>query len=280
LARAVDLAADEGRHSVRLAERGWDVDAVDFSAVALTKGETLAAERGVHLRTQCTGLTAWDAPEAAYDLALIAYLQLPWPQVSQVPRPAATAVRSGGTLLLVGHDASNREHGFGGPQYPASCTPRNRSTPNGSHAPGSRAPRRSRDRSTVRKARAPPSTRWCTPNVSDERPSRSIYPHGYYGNDRPATRRHPVKVEEEAMGAVLNRLRRAQGQLTGVIAMIEAGRDCKDVVTQLAAVSRALDRAGFKIVASGMRQCLAEQQDGEAPPMTEAELEKLFLALA
>jgi DNA-binding FrmR family transcriptional regulator len=89
-----------------------------------------------------------------------------------------------------------------------------------------------------------------------------------------------VKVEEEAMGAVLNRLRRAQGQLTGVIAMIEAGRDCKDVVTQLAAVSRALDRAGFKIVASGMRQCLAEQQDGEAPPMTEAELEKLFLALA
>jgi len=89
-----------------------------------------------------------------------------------------------------------------------------------------------------------------------------------------------VKVEEEAMGAVLNRLRRAQGQLSGVIAMIEAGRDCKDVVTQLAAVSRALDRAGFKIVASGMRQCLAEQQDGEAPPMTEAELEKLFLALA
>lgn len=89
-----------------------------------------------------------------------------------------------------------------------------------------------------------------------------------------------MQVEEEAMGAVLNRLRRAQGQLAGVIAMIEAGRDCKDVVTQLAAVSRALDRAGFKIVASGMRQCLAGQRDGEAPPMTEAELEKLFLTLA
>ncbi|MFV5996787.1 metal-sensitive transcriptional regulator [Streptomyces sp. NPDC056231] len=81
------------------------------------------------------------------------------------------------------------------------------------------------------------------------------------------------------MGAVLNRLRRAQGQLAGVIAMIEAGRDCKDVVTQLAAVSRALDRAGFKIVASGMRQCLA-RSEADAPPMTEAELEKLFLALA
>ncbi|MEV5705011.1 metal-sensitive transcriptional regulator [Actinoallomurus sp. NPDC052274] len=85
--------------------------------------------------------------------------------------------------------------------------------------------------------------------------------------------------EEEAMNAVLNRLRRAQGQLAGVIAMIEAGRDCKDVVTQLAAVSRALDRAGFKIVATGMRQCLTAA-DGEAPPLTEAELEKLFLALA
>jgi len=86
-------------------------------------------------------------------------------------------------------------------------------------------------------------------------------------------------MEEEAMTAVLNRLRRAQGQLAGVIAMIEAGRDCKDVVTQLAAVSRALDRAGFKIVASGMRQCLTESEE-DAPPMTEQELEKLFLALA
>jgi DNA-binding FrmR family transcriptional regulator len=86
-----------------------------------------------------------------------------------------------------------------------------------------------------------------------------------------------MQIDNEAIGAVLNRLRRAQGQLAGVIAMIESGRDCKDVVTQLAAVSRALDRAGFKIVASGMRQCLAA--DGDAP-MTEAELEKLFLALA
>ncbi|WP_241193058.1 metal-sensitive transcriptional regulator [Streptomyces anulatus] len=86
-------------------------------------------------------------------------------------------------------------------------------------------------------------------------------------------------MEQEATTAVLNRLRRAQGQLAGVIAMMEAGRDCKDVVTQLAAVSRALDRAGFKIVASGMRQCLVESEEG-APPMTEQELEKLFLALA
>ncbi|MCV7056603.1 metal-sensitive transcriptional regulator [Mycolicibacterium gilvum] len=86
--------------------------------------------------------------------------------------------------------------------------------------------------------------------------------------------------DEEAMALVLNRLRRAQGQLAGVVAMIEAGRDCKDVVTQLAAVSKALDRAGFKIVATGMRQCLTGAIPEGTQPMTEAELEKLFLALA
>ena len=83
-----------------------------------------------------------------------------------------------------------------------------------------------------------------------------------------------MKIDDAAEGQVLNRLRRAQGQLAGVIAMIESGRDCTEVVTQLAAVSRALDRAGFKIVASGMRQCLTRGQrlpddrgaDGEDVP--------------
>jgi DNA-binding FrmR family transcriptional regulator len=85
---------------------------------------------------------------------------------------------------------------------------------------------------------------------------------------------------EEQMAAVLNRLRRAQGQLAGVISMIEQGRDCKDVVTQLTAVSRALDRAGFKIVATGLRDCITGSSASGGPPLTEAELEKLFLALA
>lgn len=86
-----------------------------------------------------------------------------------------------------------------------------------------------------------------------------------------------MNVEEQVTGAVLNRLRRAHGQLAGVIAMVESGRDSREVVTQLAAVSHALDRAGLKIVASAMRQCLAG--DGE-PPMTEEQLEKMFLTLA
>lgn len=89
-----------------------------------------------------------------------------------------------------------------------------------------------------------------------------------------------MSSDGDPMAAVLNRLRRAQGQLNGVITMIEQGRDCKEVVTQLAAVSKALDRAGFKIVASGLRDCINGTKHGDGPPMTEAELEKLFLALA
>ena len=86
--------------------------------------------------------------------------------------------------------------------------------------------------------------------------------------------------DDDAMVEVLNRLRRAQGQLAGVISMIEGGRECKDVVTQLAAVSKALDRAGFKIVATGLKECvLGAGVDGKRA-MTEAELEKLFLSLA
>ncbi|HYO04511.1 MAG TPA: metal-sensitive transcriptional regulator, partial [Mycobacterium sp.] len=84
--------------------------------------------------------------------------------------------------------------------------------------------------------------------------------------------------DDEAIAVVLNRLRRAHGQLAGVISKIEQGRDCKDVVTQLAAASRARDKSRFKIVAIGLRQGLTGETPENAQPMTEAELEKLFLA--
>ncbi|MEU6770661.1 class I SAM-dependent methyltransferase [Streptomyces sp. NPDC046759] len=116
--RVLDLAAGEGRNAVWLAELGWEVDAVDFSAVALEKAGRLAAERGAQLHTVCADLTAWSAAEATYDLALIAYLHLPWEQMEHVLRQAARAVRPGGTLLLVGHAAANLRQGHGGPQDP------------------------------------------------------------------------------------------------------------------------------------------------------------------
>ena len=87
-----------------------------------------------------------------------------------------------------------------------------------------------------------------------------------------------VELNPEEMGAVVNRLRRAQGQIGGVLRMIEEGRDCKDIVTQLAAVNRALDRAGFAIIATGLKQCLSGSGDQEEVDIKT--MEKLFLSLA
>ncbi|WEH38191.1 metal-sensitive transcriptional regulator [Streptomyces sp. NBC_01218] len=90
-----------------------------------------------------------------------------------------------------------------------------------------------------------------------------------------------LDMAADELKSVLNRLRRAQGQLAAVIRMIEEGRECEDVVTQMAAVSRALDRAGFAIIATGLQHCLTE---GTAAPedreRMRARLEKLFLSLA
>jgi len=88
-----------------------------------------------------------------------------------------------------------------------------------------------------------------------------------------------MEVDTRQLSEVLARLSRVQGQVGGIIRMIEAGRDCSDVVTQLAAASRALDRAGFKIIATGMRQCLVSDDAGTRH-LDEAELERLFLSLA
>jgi CsoR family transcriptional regulator, copper-sensing transcriptional repressor len=87
-----------------------------------------------------------------------------------------------------------------------------------------------------------------------------------------------MDLDSETMASVIRRLRRAHGQIGGVIKMIEEGRDCSDVVTQLAAASRALDRAGFKIIATGLQQC-AVNHDGTADA-DRAQLERLFLSLA
>lgn len=88
-----------------------------------------------------------------------------------------------------------------------------------------------------------------------------------------------MQIEADAVAEVTRRLRRAEGQIRGVIAMLESGRDCAEVVTQLAAVSRALDRAGFKVIAGGLQQCLDEQDPAERAQSV-ARMEKLFLSLA
>lgn len=85
-------------------------------------------------------------------------------------------------------------------------------------------------------------------------------------------------LEPAATTRAANRIKRARGQLDGILRMLEEGRDCAEVVTQLAAASRALDRAGFSIVASGMQECL---RNGDGPESVDVQrMEKLFLSLA
>ncbi|UGS25157.1 metal-sensitive transcriptional regulator [Microbacterium resistens] len=84
--------------------------------------------------------------------------------------------------------------------------------------------------------------------------------------------------DPEAKRRVVNRLKRAQGQLTAVLQAVEDDAPCRDVVQQLAAVSKALDRAGFLVISSALKECLTAPEDEAA--LRQEELEKLFLSLA
>lgn len=118
--RALDLACGEGRNAIWLAARGWRVDAVDFSAVALEKAAD--AEQ----RTNGSARVAWTvgdattfAPPDPVDLALLCYLQVDPAARRAAVSGAAAALAPGGTLLVVAHDSRNLTHGAGGPKDPA-----------------------------------------------------------------------------------------------------------------------------------------------------------------
>ena len=119
--RALDLAAGEGRNTVWLAERGWRVTAVDFSRVGLEKGRKLSAARGMdeaHVDWIVADLRDYEPERDAYDLVLIAYLQVSPVLRANVLARAAAALTPGGTVFIVGHDLTNLTEGVGGPQDP------------------------------------------------------------------------------------------------------------------------------------------------------------------
>ena len=88
-----------------------------------------------------------------------------------------------------------------------------------------------------------------------------------------------MKFESEVVPEALDRLRRANGQLGGIIRMIEQGRDCQDVVQQLAAVGRAVDRVGLKLLAGQLRQCMTDEDAARDEGYEEGRFERLFLML-
>ena len=93
-----------------------------------------------------------------------------------------------------------------------------------------------------------------------------------------------VESKTDAQRRIANRLKRARGQLNAVINAVESGADCRTVVTQLSAVSSALDKAGFAVISTAMRECLAEPDESQATDasgrLSVDELEKLFLTLS
>lgn len=121
--RALDVACGEGRNALWLAELGWRVTAVDFSAVALDKGRALQArhQRGDQLRIDWVhaDVLGHDLGRGEYDLAVVAYLQLPEGERRSALRGSFDALAPGGTFFVVAHDSTNLTEGTGGPQDPA-----------------------------------------------------------------------------------------------------------------------------------------------------------------
>lgn len=115
--RALDVAAGEGRMALWLAGGGWEVEAVDFSAVGLRRGQENAPP-GARVTWRVEDVLTADLGSAGFDLVLVLYLHLPRPQIVDVLARSAAAVRPGGHLLVLGHDRENLSRGFGGPQDP------------------------------------------------------------------------------------------------------------------------------------------------------------------
>lgn len=88
-----------------------------------------------------------------------------------------------------------------------------------------------------------------------------------------------MRFPDDVTGEALNRLRRAEGQVRGVQRLLDEGADCKAVITQLSAAQAALHRAGLRLMAAGMRECVANPDGVEAEGMSVDEMEDLFLTL-
>lgn len=111
--RGLDLAAGEGRNAIWLASLGWQMTAVDFSPIGVSRG---SAQSDV-VEFVVADVLVWE-PETDFDLILIAYLHLEQAEFQRVVQRAREWLAPDGELFMIGHHTSNIESGWGGPQYP------------------------------------------------------------------------------------------------------------------------------------------------------------------
>jgi DNA-binding FrmR family transcriptional regulator len=88
-----------------------------------------------------------------------------------------------------------------------------------------------------------------------------------------------MQFPDEVLDDARLRLRRIEGQIRGLQRMLDEGAECREVVTQLSAAKAALERVGFRLVASGLRYCAAEPDQAEADGVDMDEMERLFMRL-
>lgn len=112
---ALDVACGEGRNAIWLATQGWDVTAVDFSPVGISKAQRLAGETDIDW---VIADVVTYVPERAFDLVIVFYLHLPADEFLSAMRHAIGALAPGGTLFGVGHALRNLADGYGGPTDP------------------------------------------------------------------------------------------------------------------------------------------------------------------
>jgi 16S rRNA G1207 methylase RsmC len=113
--RVLDLGSGQGRNAIWLAAQGHQVTAVDLSDVAIAQATEIAAEAGVDVEFIAADLAEWEPPTAAFDLVVLAYMQVPEAARRTIHDKAARALVSGGQVLVVAHHLANLEHGVGGP---------------------------------------------------------------------------------------------------------------------------------------------------------------------
>ena len=89
-----------------------------------------------------------------------------------------------------------------------------------------------------------------------------------------------MDLPEDTIDDLLKRLRRIEGQIRGIQQMLVDGRECRDIVTQISAASKAIDQAGFKLVASGLTYCLDNPEQAASEGYDIDDVQKMFMKLA